>query len=141
MNDKYFYRPLAAFHGQVFKCAGICNASNIDMANEMYIKNADPVYLPGFVVLDGYKGDKVKIGPDNVAREFKFGDMLPADEFFVCQVEVRNVYGNAMIYPANQAAELFAKLAGKKTLDRDDLKNIKALGFVVEEVASKKLAA
>lgn len=58
----------------------------------------------------------------------------------VVEVEVRNVYGNEMIYPANAAAERFAAIAGKKTLSRADLMNIKALGFAVEEVAIKKLA-
>lgn len=56
-------------------------------------------------------------------------------------VEVRDVYGNTTIYPANAAAERFAAIAGKKTLSRTDLMNITALGFVVEEVATKKLAA
>lgn len=59
----------------------------------------------------------------------------------VVKVEVRNVYGNEIIYPANRQAELFTKIAGKKTLNGIDLVNIKALGFAVEEVASKKLAA
>ena len=59
----------------------------------------------------------------------------------VVQVEVRSVFGNNMIYPANRAAELFARIAGKKTLDGADLINIKALGYAVEEVAPKKLAA
>lgn len=59
----------------------------------------------------------------------------------VVKVEVRSVYGNDTIYPANFEAERFAVIAGKKTLSRTDLMNIKALGFVVEEVAIKKLAA
>ena len=59
----------------------------------------------------------------------------------VVKVEVRNVYGNDMIYPANAAAERFAAIAGNKTLRGIDLVNIKALGFAVEEVAAKKLAA
>jgi len=59
----------------------------------------------------------------------------------VAEVEVRSVYGNEMIYPANFAAERFAAIAGKKTLSRADLANIKALGFSVEEVAPRKLAA
>lgn len=62
-------------------------------------------------------------------------------EGLVAAVEVRNVYGNEMIYPANFAAERFAAIAGKKTLSRADLTNIKGLGFAVEEVATKKLAA
>lgn len=64
-----------------------------------------------------------------------------AKEALVVEVEVRNVYGKEMIYPANFAAEKFALLAGKKTLSRADLIVIGHLGFVVEEVASKKLAA
>lgn len=56
-------------------------------------------------------------------------------------VEVRNVYGNTTIYPANPAAERFAEIAGKKTLNNTDLMNIQALGFVVEEAKPNKLAA
>lgn len=56
-------------------------------------------------------------------------------------VEVRNVYGNTTIYPANPAAERFAAIAGKKTLSNTDLMNIQALGFVVEEFKPNKLAA
>ena len=59
----------------------------------------------------------------------------------VVRVEVRSVYGNEMIYPVCFYAERFAAIAGKKTLSRTDLMNIKALGFAVEEVAIKKLAA
>lgn len=139
MNDKYFYRPLAAFGGTVLKCAGICDDSNIGKANELYIEKTDPVYLAGFVVLDGYKGDRVMIGSDNAVKEFKCGAPVPADR--VIEVEVRNVYGNTTIYPANQAAGLFAALAGKKTLSNVDLIKIQALGFVIEEVATKKLAS
>lgn len=57
------------------------------------------------------------------------------------EVEVRNVYGNNLIYPTNEAAKKLAALAGKKTLDKTDLANIRALGFAVFEVATNKLAA
>jgi len=59
----------------------------------------------------------------------------------VAQVEVRSVYGNLTIYPINEQAKLFAKLTGKKTFSHADLCTIEALGFTVEEVATKKLAA
>lgn len=59
----------------------------------------------------------------------------------VVEVEVRSIYGNSMIYPANAAAERFAEIAGKKTLSNADLMNIQALGFTVEEVSIKKLVA
>lgn len=59
----------------------------------------------------------------------------------VVKVEVRSIYGNSTIYPANNTAERFAAIAGKKTLSNADLMNIQALGFTVEEVTAKKLAA
>lgn len=59
----------------------------------------------------------------------------------VVLVEVRSVYGNTTIYPANAAAERFATIAGKKTLNNTDLMNIQALGFVVEEAKPNKLCA
>ena len=52
----------------------------------------------------------------------------------IVEVCVKNVYGNKLIYPANKAAEVFAELAGKKSLSHDDLRNIRALGFDVRPV-------
>jgi len=141
MSELYFYRPLAAYNGRVFKCAGTCNAISIEVANELWIKKSDdPVYLPGVAVIDGYKGDKITINRNNVSTQFFYGDPLPVDNNIV-EVEVRSVYGNDMIYPANDVAERFTNLTGKKTLSRTDLANIRAIGFEVKEVASKKLAA
>jgi hypothetical protein len=57
----------------------------------------------------------------------------------VVAVEVRNVYGLDKIYPANRPAELFAQLAGTKTLSPADLLTIQALGFEVAEIHKKKL--
>jgi len=47
------------------------------------------------------------------------------------QVEVKNVYGNQVIYPVCDAAVWFAHIAGTKTLTRDALKGIKALGYTI----------
>ncbi|WP_341714494.1 hypothetical protein [Limnobacter sp.] len=52
----------------------------------------------------------------------------------IVQIQVRNVYGIPKIYPVNKAAQVFANIAGKKTLDEADLANIKALGFLVVEI-------
>lgn len=41
----------------------------------------------------------------------------------------KTVYGKDLLYPGNQAAELFAALIGKKTFTGTDLTNIRALGF------------
>lgn len=57
------------------------------------------------------------------------------------EIEVRNVYGNDLIYPVNDGAKTLARIAGKKTLSADDIRNARALGLEVVEVAVKKLAA
>jgi len=57
----------------------------------------------------------------------------------VVQIQVRNVYGNDLIYPINEAAKRFAAIAGKKTLASNDLANIRLLGFTVEQVPQNAL--
>lgn len=52
----------------------------------------------------------------------------------VIEIEVRSVYGNYMIYPANDAAKILARIAGKKTLSMDDLTNAQSLGMEVVEM-------
>lgn len=47
-------------------------------------------------------------------------------------VTIKNVYGTEMIYPANDAAHIFANIARQKTLSRETLKNAKALGYDVQ---------
>ena len=53
----------------------------------------------------------------------------------ILQVEIRNVYGNEAIYPANDAAATFAAIAGTKTLRRETITLAKSLGFTVEVIA------
>lgn len=48
-------------------------------------------------------------------------------------VEVRSVYGNERIYPANLNAEMLCRLVGKKTLSREDLRIARELGHEVNE--------
>jgi hypothetical protein len=47
-------------------------------------------------------------------------------------VVLRTAWGVTRAYPANAQAALFAKLAGKATLNRTDFQDIEALGFHVE---------
>lgn len=47
-------------------------------------------------------------------------------------IEIKQVYGNEMIYPANDTAQVFADLIGTKTLGRMKLALIQGLGFEVE---------
>jgi hypothetical protein len=50
------------------------------------------------------------------------------------QVTVKNVYGQDLVYPANDAAIAFASMVGRKTLTHRDLQHIEKLGFVVKQV-------
>ena len=49
----------------------------------------------------------------------------------ICTVEVRSVYGNETVYPADEAATLFCQIAGTRTLTRDMIVSIRALGYEV----------
>lgn len=46
-------------------------------------------------------------------------------------VQVRNIYGVQTIYPLCSKAQLFAAICNTKTLTREAIKNIKALGYSV----------
>jgi hypothetical protein len=47
-------------------------------------------------------------------------------------VEVRNVYGNTLVYPMCDTAKLFARIANKTTLDASNLNDIARLGYQVK---------
>lgn len=50
------------------------------------------------------------------------------------KIEIRNVYGEDKAYPVCQDAEIFARLAGTKTLTRATLANVLALGYAIDVV-------
>ena len=47
----------------------------------------------------------------------------------------KKVYGNILLYPANEQAEKFCELTGTKTLQEWQLKRIFELGFNLEQVS------
>lgn len=47
------------------------------------------------------------------------------------RIKVKTVYGKDLIYPADENAELFAQLMGKKTLTFEAIRIIQALGFEI----------
>ena len=47
-------------------------------------------------------------------------------------VEVRNVYGNEMVYPACDTSKLFARIANRTTLNASILNDIVQLGYQVK---------
>jgi hypothetical protein len=46
-------------------------------------------------------------------------------------VDIRNVYGQETIYPANQNADIFASIAGTKTLTKRTLQYAEQLGYTI----------
>lgn len=46
-------------------------------------------------------------------------------------VQVKNVYGNNLVYPACTQAEHFASIAGTKTLSPYVVEKVKALGYEI----------
>jgi excinuclease UvrABC helicase subunit UvrB len=52
----------------------------------------------------------------------------------VVLVDVKNVYGNEVVYPANNTAELLAAIAGTKTLTARTLRYAEEMGFEIKMV-------
>jgi len=50
----------------------------------------------------------------------------------IIAVEIKTVYGNEAIYPVCNRSKLFAEIAGTKTLTRDVINKIKALGYEIQ---------
>jgi phosphate/sulfate permease len=50
----------------------------------------------------------------------------------ILAIEIKTVYGNEAIYPANDTAQVFADLIGTKTLGRMKLALIQGLGYSIE---------
>ncbi len=48
-------------------------------------------------------------------------------------VEIREVYGEPLYFPANLTSRLFASLIKQEAFTKQDLDIIKALGYVVED--------
>lgn len=47
-------------------------------------------------------------------------------------IEIKSIYGVFRAYPVCYDAELFASIAGTKTLTRDTLRLIKKLGYTIQ---------
>jgi len=50
------------------------------------------------------------------------------------QIRIDKNYGIETAYPVDEAAQLFAKIAGTKTLTRNTLRDVEQLGYQIEIV-------
>lgn len=58
----------------------------------------------------------------------------------VILIKIKSIYGGLYAYPANEAAELFAAIAGTKTLAGTTLACAKQLGYEVKEVPAYSMS-
>ncbi len=56
-----------------------------------------------------------------------------SDKKMIIKVEIKNNFGNEAIYPACEHSQIFAEIAGTKTLTRDTIAKIKALGYQIQQ--------
>jgi len=56
------------------------------------------------------------------------------DQNMILEVEIRQVYGKGLLYPFNNVARLFAKLLDVKTFSKQQIEDIKSLGYVVGQI-------
>ncbi len=52
----------------------------------------------------------------------------------IVEVYNKNVYGRELSYPHNELAKQLTALAGKKTFNRADIRQIEAIGFTVKNL-------
>ena len=50
----------------------------------------------------------------------------------ILTIEIKNVYGNNLIYPICDTAKTFTRLMGKKTFHNYELKEIEKLGYKIK---------
>lgn len=50
------------------------------------------------------------------------------------KVEIKNVYGNALVYPACDLSKNMVKLTGNRTFNRTNLDTIKNMGYDIEVI-------
>ena len=55
----------------------------------------------------------------------------------MCLIEIKDQYGNDVIYPVCKTSRLLAKIAGTKTLTADTIMYAKRLGYTFEEPAKQ----
>ena len=55
----------------------------------------------------------------------------------VVEVEIRNVYGNSLLYPVNTTARIFAQMLGVKTFNRQQVQCMRDLGYIVGQVITE----
>lgn len=53
------------------------------------------------------------------------------------KIEVRTIYGRKMYYPHCDQSKLLLKISGQKTFTEENIKTIKQMGYVIENVTKR----
>lgn len=84
--------------------------------------------LPGFATVEAYRNSA------SAHHNWQAEDFVPAPDTMTVKIEIKSVYGELKAYPANKTADHFCLIAGTKTLTRNTLLNILAMGCTLIEV-------
>jgi hypothetical protein len=105
----------------------------------------DARYVARLPTLDGPPGSGDRMRALIVCTRLRFPALdrtgakspcgLGGERYMHITVQVRSVYGNDLVYPADDAALLFARLVGAKTFNAAQLGTIRALGYAVHVAA------
>ena len=71
------------------------------------------------------------MGTSQRPRQYNTGILMKS-----ITVEVRDVYGNTLVYPICDTAKLFARIANKTTLNASILNDVVQLGYQVNTASS-----
>lgn len=59
----------------------------------------------------------------------------------ILEVIAKSVYGNVLLYPANEQAALLARIVGTRTLTAATLQTARDMGFTVKVSGDQSIAA
>lgn len=62
------------------------------------------------------------------------GKIINPSTVYLIKVSIKNVYGVERIYPQCNISKSFSRLMRKKTFDREEIQEIKTMGYSVQVV-------
>ena len=65
------------------------------------------------------------------------GKIINPSTVYLIKVSIKNVYGVERIYPQCKISKSFSRLMRKRTFDREEIQEIKTMGYSVEVVTEQ----
>ena len=65
------------------------------------------------------------------------GKIINPSTVYLIKVSIKNVYGVERIYPQCKISQSFSRLMRKRTFDREEIQEIKTMGYSVQVVTEQ----